>query len=89
MTADDRESRLAADRLSDALEEVGRLEAARQAQADVMSRLLADRADARRRLAAAEEELAAIHALRLWKWSAPPRRVYGWARRRLRPRSPG
>jgi hypothetical protein len=87
---DNRESRLAADRLNDALDEIDRLEAARQAQAQVISQSLAKAAalaatldDVRRRLAAAEEELAAIRALRTLRWLAPLRQVYGLVRRRF------
>ncbi len=104
-TTDDRESRLAEERLSAALDEVARLEEARQTQADVVSRLLADRAElttsletarqefesarqeleaARQELEAARQELAEIRATRLWRWSAPPRRVYRWLRIRFR-----
>ncbi len=79
--ADDRESRLAADRLSDAFEEIERLEAARQAQNSMISRLLASLDEADRRAAAAEAEVAALHALRLWRWSAPFRGVYRTLRR--------
>ena len=75
----DIETRLGADRLDGALEEIERLEAARQAQADVLARLLAERAnllaaradlvkvveETRQRLAAAEDERANLVAARV------------------------
>ena len=84
MRPDDLETRLTADRLNDALEEIDRLEAARQAQAEVISRLLAEHTELSSKLAAADEQLAMFHGSRSWRWLKPARTVASWVRTRSR-----